>query len=145
MTTREVKDWLNRGYYVDKEIQNLKERRARLWQEINNVVPAYESDGTMFNPDIRSKEKKLAIYEELLEKLDERITELRRLDAETQLYINKITDSGLRLVVELRSIERMNWRDISKRMHVVERTAQRYFDDALEELVTILEFYQFEF
>lgn len=139
MTVEELKDWLSRGRHIEIEIRNMKERRARLWQELNNVVPAYESDGTMFNPDIRSKEKKLAIYEDLLSKLDYRITELKREDARTQKVIDLLEDSTLRAILELRHIERYSWRRIyQKEMHIGQKTAFRYYGQALAELADII-------
>lgn len=139
MTVEELKDWLSRGRHIEIEIRNMSERRARLWQELNNVVPAYESDGTMFNPDIRSKEKKMAIYEDLLARLDSRITELKRTDADTQRVIDLMADSTLRTILELRHIERYSWRRIyQKEMHIGQKTAFRYYALALEVLADII-------
>lgn len=139
MTIREVKEFLNRGYYANKEIQNLKERLARLWQEINNAVPAYESDGVQFNPDVTSKAKKLAVYEDSKDVIEQKILELEKLDNEIELIIQKVNDGKLRTILRMRHIDRKSWRQIEREMHFARRTIFYTYDEALEAVRDILE------
>lgn len=139
MTIREVKSYLNRGYYASKEIENLKERAARLWQELNNVVPAYESDGVQFNPDVESRAKKHAIYLDSIQIIEDKIIELQKLDNETEKLIQRATDGRHRTILRMRHIDRKNWRQIEREMCFSRRMLFFIYEDALEEIRTIME------
>ena len=139
MTIREVKNYLNRGYYIQKEINNLKERLARLWQEINNAVPSYGSDGTQFNPDITSKEKKLAVYEDSKDTIEQKIIELEELDNETEKLIEQMSTSEYRLILRLRHIDRKNWKQIQREIHLSRSSTFDRYTDSLEEFREVLE------
>ena len=139
MTNQEVKDYLDRGKAINKEIEILTERRARLWQDINNVVPTYEANETQFMQNIHGKENKQAQYADMFAQIDERIAELRVLDQENEYMINKLDDSVFRCILILRHVERISWRKITNKMNVSEKTAFRYYGEALGSMAIILE------
>ena len=139
MTNQEVKDYLDRGKAISKEIEILTERRARLWQDINNVVPAYEVNETQFMQNIHGKENKQAQYADMFAQIDERIAELRVLDQENVYMINKLDDSVFRCILLLRHVERISWRKITNKMNISEKTAFRYYGEALVSMAIILE------
>lgn len=139
MTNQEVKDYLDRGKAINKEIEILTERRARLWQDINNVVPTYEANETQFMQNIRGKENKQAQYADMFAQIDERIAELRVLDQENVYMINKLDDSVFRCILILRHVERISWRKITNKMNISEKTAFRYYGEALKSMAIILE------
>lgn len=145
MTTDEVKDYLDRGSTLRQEIDRLVERRARLWQELNNVVPAYEVNETQFQPNPHAKEDKQALYADLYGQLSDRIDELNILNQETQSMINKVDDSIFRMILAYRHIDRMRWKDIIRELNrsfrVDDRTVFRYYSQALRALAKILEKY----
>ena len=118
MTNQEVKDYLDRGKAINKEIEILTERRARLWQDINNVVPTYEANETQFMQNIHGKENKQAQYADMFAQIDERIAELRVLDQENVYMINKLDDSVSRCILILRHVERISWRKITNKMNI---------------------------
>ena len=138
MTNQEVKDYLDRGNAINKEIEILTERRARLWQDINNVVPTYEANETQFMQNIHGKENKQAQYADMFAQIDERIAELRVLDQENVYMINKLDDSVLRCILILRHVERISWRKITCKMNISEKTAFRYYGEALVSMAIIL-------
>ena len=138
MTNQEVKDYLDRGKAINKEIEILTERRARLWQDINNVVPTYEANETQFMQNIHGKENKQAQYADMFAQIDERIAELRVLDQENVYMINKLDDSVLRCILILRHVERISWRKITCKMNISEKTAFRYYGEALVSMAIIL-------
>ena len=139
MTNQEVKDYLDRGKAINKEIEILTERRARLWQDINNVVPTYEANETQFMRNIHGKENKQAQYADMFAQIDERIAELRVLDQENVYMINKLDDSIFRCILILRHVERISWRKITYKMNISEKTAFRYYGEALRSMAIILE------
>ncbi len=139
MTNQEVKDYLDRGKAINKEIEILTERRARLWQDINNVVPTYEANETQFMQNIRGKENKQAQYADMFAQIDERIAELRVLDQENVYMINKLDDSVFRCILLLRHVERISWRKITNKMNISEKTTFRYYGEALASMAIILE------
>ena len=139
MTNQEVKDYLDRGKAINKEIEILTERRARLWQDINNVVPSYEVNETQFMQNIHGKENKQAQYADMFAQIDERIAELRVLDQENVYMINKLDDSVFRCILLLRHVERISWRKITNKMHISEKTTFRYYGEALKSMAIILE------
>jgi hypothetical protein len=139
MTNQEVKDYLDRGKAISKEIEILTERRARLWQDINNVVPTYEANETQFMQNIRGKENKQAQYADMFAQIDERIAELRVLDQENVYMINKLDDSVFRCILLLRHVERISWRKITNKMNISEKTTFRYYGEALASMAIILE------
>ena len=139
MTNQEVKDYLDRGKAISKEIEILTERRARLWQDINNVVPTYESNETQCMQNIHGKENKQAQYADMFAQIDERIAELRVLDQENVYMINKLDDSVFRCILLLRHVERISWRKITNKMNISEKTAFRYYGEALVSMAIILE------
>ena len=139
MTNQEVKDYLDRGKAINKEIEILTERRARLWQDINNVVPTYEANETQFMQNIHAKENKQAQYADMFAQIDERIAELRVLDQENVYMINKLDDSVFRCILLLRHVERISWRKITNKMNISEKTTFRYYGEALASMAIILE------
>ena len=139
MTNQEVKDYLDRGKAINKEIEILTERRARLWQDINNVVPTYEANETQFMQNIHGKENKQAQYADMFAQIDERIAELRVLDQENVYMINKLDDSVFRCILILRHVERISWRKITYKMNISEKTTFRYYGEALGSMAIILE------
>lgn len=145
MTTDEVKGYLDRGSALRQEIERLVERRARLWQELNNVVPTYEVNETQFQPNPHAKEDKQALYADLYGQLSDRIDELNILNQETQSMINKVDDSIFRTILAYRHIDRMRWKDIIRELNrsfkVDDRTVFRYYSQALRSLAKILEKY----
>lgn len=143
MTKDEVIDYLDRGRALNQEIERLVDKRARLWQELNNVVPAYEVNETQFQPNPHAKEDKQALYADLYGQLSDRIDELNILNQETQTMINKLDNSLFRLILAYKHIDRMRWKDIFREINrivrVDDRTVFRYYSQALRELGKILD------
>lgn len=139
MTNREVKNYLRRGFYINKEISCLKERLARIMQQINNCVPSYESDGTQFNQDIRSKEKLLAIYEDSKQIVEDKIIELEEVKNETQRLIDRLDDSRQRSILGLYYIDFKGAKYIQRKLYVSERTMYYCLEDGIEAVRELLE------
>ena len=104
-----AKEWLNRGYRLDSEINQLEQAKRNMLDTITNTTPNYSGEvvsGTR-NPH------KYDAYVEYCEKIDRRIDELYAIKEEIQDAIAMVPDNMQRLVLIGRYINFKPWERIA--------------------------------
>lgn len=104
-----AKEWLNRGYRLDAEIDQLEEAKHRMLDTITNTTPNYGGEvvsGT-HNPH------KYDAYVEYCDKIDRRIDELMLIKEEIQDAIAMVPDNTQRAVLIGRYINFKTWERIA--------------------------------
>lgn len=134
MTTKE---WLNRGYRIDTEINALiKERdKALLAATSATVNPGSERVQTSRRNTSEDKFVNYAAYEETINK---RIDELYAVKNEILQAINEVKSDTLRKLLILRYIEFEKWGAIAEKLHYDKRQAYRLHGKALRDVEKIL-------
>lgn len=114
MTTKE---WLNRGYKIDVEINALiAEQRAAL-QRATGTTTAENSDKVQTSKQ-NTTENKFISYAAYSERIDERIDELYAVKNEITGAINAVETNTLRQLLILRYINFCTWEKIACEMGI---------------------------
>ena len=120
-------------YYINKEIKRIQLDLAELEQARTFYKPI-KMDGMPRGSSTETAEDRYLEEKELLE--DELNYALRRLQYERrkiERFINSIKDAEMRLIVRLRCINNMNWKDIGREIGrertTVSKKFYRFFED----------------
>lgn len=109
MTIEETKRWLNRGFKLDREINQLEEAKRNMLDIITNTTPNY--DGEVVS-GTRSPHK-YDTYVEYCDSIDRRIDELVSIKQEIQEAIAIVPDNMQRLILISRYINFKQWEQIA--------------------------------
>lgn len=115
-----VKDWLNRGYNLDREINALireQERSLTMATKVTSVPSGNRVQTTKTN----SSETRFVNYAAYSEMIDARIDKLYAIKQEILTAINSVNDTVLRQLLLYRYIEFMRWDDIAITMNYTDR------------------------
>jgi hypothetical protein len=110
-----VKEWLNRGYRIDVEINALLEEQAAAFRR---AAGATTGGGEKVQTSKRNtSEDRLVNYAAYSELIDRRIDELYAIKTEIAEAIGKVDDNTLRTLLTLRYINFETWEQIAVNMH----------------------------
>lgn len=121
MTTKE---WLMRGWKIDKEINSLIEARDRIYERTLGGAVGY---GEKVQSSRQNAEENLRItYMAYTEKINNRIKELNEIKTEIITVINNVQSSTLRTLLIERYINYKTWEQIEEILgysyvHIVHR------------------------
>lgn len=106
-----VKEWLNRGYRLEREIRRLSNERVKAYERI---FERGGNDGEKVQTSKTNRTEELyARYLEYDEKLNKRIDELYRVKAEILTAVDAVEDSLLREILIARYINFQKWETIA--------------------------------
>lgn len=111
-----VKEWLNRGWELDKEINQLlqSQREALTRATKTTCTSADEKVQTSKN---NTTENKFVSYAEYSDMADKRIDELYEIKKEILAAVKELEDSTLRTLLVARYINFKTWEQIAADMH----------------------------
>lgn len=110
MTTKE---WLNRGWKLDKEIKALQNAKQKAFEMACNVSSSIDPNKVQYSKG-NSIEDKLIRYADYVLIIDKRISELCHIQNEILIAINKIEDNVQRILLIERYINFENWDNIKE-------------------------------
>ena len=125
-----VKEWLNRGFKLNKEIEQLREAKEKAKNLACSVVSNLENErvqGTCGNPT----EDKMVNYAEYSRLLYQRIDKLLEINKEIVSAISKVEDTTLRSLLTARYINFKTWEQIAVDMNYSYVHVLRLHDKAL--------------
>ena len=126
-----VKEWLNRGYWLDKEIASLEEAREKAFEL--SCLPGMRCDTdkvqTSCGNKIEDRFLNLAEYDLNLKK---RISELYTILQEISEVIEKVPESPLRTILTERYINYRTWEQIAERLDISVRWVYKRHESALK-------------
>lgn len=141
MTEKEVKEWLNKAYNIDKEIEEERKEIQRL-DEVKESVSGVDTT----KPNVQSSSPKSAGFENRVIRIDEiqqsikdRIVEKEEIKEEITKTINMLDDHYQRKVIILRHFNYYTWYKIERLMNYSEKQCRRIYQKAIENLVKIIE------
>ena len=126
-----IKEWLNRGYKIDKEIKLLEEEKRIAFDRLTSFG---RPDGEKVKCSSgNTTENKLISYATYDEKIEQRLNELYAAKEEILCAINKIDNSILRQLLVLRYLRYKSWENISEIIGYSSKwTRTRLHSDALK-------------
>lgn len=111
-----VKEWLNRGYWIDREINALLREQERSLVLATKTTAATDGERVQTSRG-NSAEARFINYADYTNLIDERIDELYAIKREIITAINRVGDNTLRQLLIHRYIEFMRWEKIAEEMH----------------------------
>lgn len=140
MTEKEVKEWLNRAYRIDEEIEREKKEYIRL-DDVKNSVGGSNLD----KPNVQTSAPKSANFEDRVIRLDEiqqsikeRIVEKEEIKEEIRKTINKLDDVLERNILILRHCYFLEWVDIALEMNYSRAQCFRIYNQSIKNIKKIL-------
>lgn len=130
-----AKEWLNRGYRLDSEINQLEQAKRNMLDTITNTTPNYSGEvvsGTR-NPH------KYDAYIAYCEKIDRRIDELYAIKEEIQDAIAMVPDNMQRMILISRYVNFRTWEQIAVDLNYSRRAVLNIHAHALGEIEKIIE------
>ena len=126
-----VKEWLNRGFKLNKEIEQLKEAKEKAKNLACSVVSNL-GDERVQSSSQNSTEDKMVSYAEYSRLLFKRINELLEIQKEISEAISKLDDTVLRSLLTARYINFKTWEQIAVDMNYSYVHVLRLHDKALK-------------
>ena len=140
MTEKEVKEWLNRAYKIDEEIEEERKEIQRL-DEVKESVSGVDTS----KPNVQSSSPKSAGFENRVIRIDEiqqsikdRIVEKEEIKEEITKTINMLDDHYQRKVIILRHFNYLDWYEIEKQMNYSRSECFRRYSKAIKNIKNIL-------
>lgn len=112
-----VKEWLNRGYKLDTEINVLLDEQSKALQRATGTAAAVTGDKVQTSKRNTTEDKFIA-YAAYSELIDKRIDELYEIKAEIMQAINAVDNTVLRTLLTLRYIRFFTWEQIAEEMEI---------------------------
>lgn len=95
-----AKQWLNRGFKLDQEIDQLEKAKTKMRDSLVSATPSYEAHGGTSSPDPH----KFDAYADYCVEIDNRIDELKAVEKEIRELIEKIDNTEIRALLIARYI-----------------------------------------
>lgn len=110
-----AKRWLNRGYRINEEIDELmREQKQALLQATSTALGGGEK---VQSSNENTVERRFVNYAAYSETIDKRIDELYSIKNEILAAINEVEDNTLRRLLILRYIKFYTWEEIAEKMN----------------------------
>lgn len=108
-----VKEWLNRGFKLNKEIEQLKEAKEKAKDLACSVVSNMGNERVQ-SDNGNSAENKMVSYAEYSRLLYKRIDKLLEINKEIVEAISKVDDTTLRSLLTARYINYKTWEAVTE-------------------------------
>lgn len=125
-----AKEWLNRGYELDKEINALLRERERAFTAVTRAT-AVPSGDRVQTTHTNTTESRFVRYVEYTNEIDARIDKLYELKQEILMLINRVEDTRQRQVLIYRYTQFKRWDEIATAMCYSTRQVLRIHGNAL--------------
>ena len=133
-----VKQWLNRGYRINEEINELiKEQKQALLQATSTALCGGEGEKVQ-SSNGNTTERRFVNYAAYSETIDKRIDELYAVKNEILTAINSVDDNTLRELLILRYVKFYTWEEIAIKMGYTFQWAHVLHKRALQNVEKIL-------
>lgn len=140
MTIEEVKEWLNRAYRIDEEIEREKKEYIRL-DDVKDSVGGSNLD----KPNVQTSAPKSANFEdrvirlvEIQQSIKDRIVEKEEIKEEITKTVNMLEDHFQRKVIILRHFNYLDWYKIELEMNYSRKQCFRIYNQAIRNIKDIL-------
>lgn len=134
LSITDTKKWLNRGFKLDNEINQLEEAKRAMFDRITSITPSYEGEVVNGTKDPH----KYDLYAQYCADIDQRIDELYEIKCEIHEVINQVEDVKLRTLLTARYINFRTFEQIAVDMAYDWRHIMRIHKEALNVVYTIL-------
>lgn len=135
-----AKEWLQRGWKLDQEINALEEAKTKAYSRcisitthLKDIPEAHEGNST--------SDDKLVAYADFCRTVDERIDQLVAVKQEILKVINQVGDQTLRTLLLRRYIVFQTWEQIAVDMNYSYQHICRLHGIALEKVKHVIECY----
>lgn len=133
-----AKQWLNRGYRINEEINELiKEQKQALLQATSTALCGGEGEKVQ-SSNGNTTEMRFVNYAAYSETIDKRIDELYAVKNEILTAINSVDDNTLRELLILRYVSFNRWDEIADKMNYSERRIYDLHGRALEHVSEVI-------
>ena len=132
-----IKEWLNRGYKLDDEINSLLKEQQEAFSKAIGVN--YSATEKVQTSKRNTSEDRLINYASYSELIDNRVDELYAVKQEILQVINKVNDSVLRTLLIKRYINFQTWEEIACGMNYSYRQICRLHGKALSKIRDVIE------
>ena len=133
-----VKQWLNRGYRINEEINELvKEQKQALLQATSTALSGGEGEKVQ-SSNGNTTERRFVNYAAYSETIDKRIDELYSIKNEILTAINSVDDNTLRELLILRYVKFYKWEEIAEKMNYSKRRVYDFHGRALKYIFEII-------
>lgn len=129
-----AKEWLQRGWKLDKEINALLSLRAEARRRALSISPSYKGDVVQSSANPHKFDKLV----ELESLIDARVDELTGIRAEILAAIAQVPDARYRTLLIERYTEFKTWEQIAVDMNYSFRRVTQMHGEALEALLPII-------
>lgn len=130
-----AKQYLNRVRRIDKEIEQLEERKKKAKEKLLSMTQNYNSDGTQSTKNPH----KFDSIVELQDLIDEYIDKQYAIKCEVQKTIMKIPDRRQRMVLSAYYIDMKTWEQVAVDLNYSYMHITRIHGYALKEVQKVLE------
>lgn len=128
-----VKEWLNRGYKLDKEINALLEEREKAFNLACKASAPPTDKERVCTTQVNSTEAKYIQYSEYTRLIDERIDVLYKVKDEIMTVISAVENNTYRTLLILRYVQFKTWEEIADETKYNLRWVHRLHKKALIE------------
>ena len=105
---------LNKLYFLKMEIDEIKKEISNLTEIGSPAITGMPHSNSVSDPVSQYFMKKQRLTEKLNKKLERYIDELTRVEN----IIDNIEDADIRLIARLRFVDNLEWKEISKKVHL---------------------------
>ena len=134
MTEQEAKEWLSRGWALDREINALLRAKRETWERLTNAVGG-GGGGVQSTPDPHRFDR-YAAFEDLI---DEKVDALVDVQKEVVTAISLVEDGVLRTLLLLRYTSFLTWEQIADEMCYSLRRVMQLHPMALAAAAAVIE------
>lgn len=139
MEISEVKDWLNRGHKINREMEHLNMSVANLRSRAVSITTNYGGNTVAGTKDPHKMDSDLAAVERYAEIVRDRIAELSEVSGEITRVIRQVKDNRERAVLIDRYLNFFSWEQIAVSMDYTYRNVIYIHGAALKSVKAILE------
>lgn len=133
-----VKEWLNRGFKLNKEIEQLKEAKQKAMELACGAVADLGNEKVQSSSQ-NSTEDKMVSYAEYSRLLYKRIDKLLEINKEIVGVISKVDDTTLRSLLTARYINFKTWERIAEDLDKELRWIYRLHKKALNNIENVID------
>jgi hypothetical protein len=130
MTTKEVKQWLGRARYIDREIKSLEKALDDARDQATKITQAYDGDPVHGTKDPHKLDR-LAEYVDMVQRKRDELISVKR---EVTEAIFRLQDERLRIVLLDYYVNVMSWEEIAAQMHYCWRYTMKLRRIAIAEM-----------
>ena len=132
-----AKEWLNRAYKLDKEIDILLKEKECAFTRACSIVQSTRDEKVQTSTQNSNEDRNIE-YVAYSVMLDKRINELYEIKCEIIQTLNKVEDNILRSLLTCRYIKFMSWENISQELNYSRMQVYRLHGKALKKVGEVI-------